>query len=87
MFLFLYTVVSVAKSCLILCNPMDCSPPGTLSMEFSRLEYWSGLLFPPPGDLPDPRRIESMSSMSSALVGRFFMTEPPGRIHIQYTHH
>ena len=27
------------------------APP---SMEFSRQEYWSGLLFPPPGDLPDP---------------------------------
>ena len=67
MFLFLHTVVSVAKSCLILCNPMDCSPPGTLSMEFSRLEYWSGLLFPPPGDLPDPR----IETASPALAGRF----------------
>ena len=26
-----------------------------LSMEFPRQEYWSGLPFPPPGDLPDPR--------------------------------
>ena len=37
---------------------MDCSPPAVhqapLSMGFSRQEYWSGLLFPPPGDLPDP---------------------------------
>ena len=34
---------------------MDCSPPGSsLSMEFSRQEYWSGLLLPSPGDLPDP---------------------------------
>ena len=24
-----------------LCDPMDCSPPGSLSMEFSRQEYWS----------------------------------------------
>ena len=28
--------------------------PWTESMEFSRQEYWSGLQFPPPGDLPDP---------------------------------
>ena len=28
--------------------------PGGLSMGFSRQEYWSGLLFPSPGDLPDP---------------------------------
>ena len=33
---------------------MDCSCQASLSMEFCRQEYWSGLLFPPPGDLPDP---------------------------------
>ena len=43
-----------AQSCPILCDPMDCNPPGPLSMEFPRQEYWSGLPFPPPGDLPDP---------------------------------
>jgi len=33
---------------------MDCSLPGSsLSMGFSRQEYWSGLPFPSPGDLPD----------------------------------
>ena len=42
------------QSCLTLCNPMDCSPPGTSVHGFSRQEYWSGLPFPPPGDLPDP---------------------------------
>ena len=35
-------------------------------MEFSRQEYWSGLPFPPPGDLPDPG-IETASSVSPAL--------------------
>ena len=40
------------KSCPTLCNPMDCSPP--TSMVFSRQEYWSGLPFPSPGDLPNP---------------------------------
>ena len=33
---------------------MDYSPPTPLSMAFSRQEYWSGLPFPSPGDLPDP---------------------------------
>ena len=35
------------QSCLTLCDPMDCSPPGSspLSMGFSRQEYWSGLPF------------------------------------------
>ena len=45
-----------------------------LSMEFSRQEYWSGLLFPTPGDLPDPG-IEPTSPASP----RVFTTEPPGR--------
>ena len=33
---------------------MDCSPQALLSTGFSQQEYWSGLPFPPPGDLPDP---------------------------------
>ena len=33
---------------------MDCSPPAPLSMGCSRQEYWSGLPFPSPGDLPNP---------------------------------
>ena len=53
-------------------QPMDCSPPGSLSTEFSRQEYWSGLLCPP-GDLPDP----GMELVSPALAGGFFTTEPP----------
>ena len=43
-----------AQSCPILCDPMDCNPPAPLSMEFPRQEYWNGLPFPPPRDLPDP---------------------------------
>ena len=31
----------VAQLCLTLCNPMDCSPLGSLSMGFSRQEHWS----------------------------------------------
>ena len=44
-------VRALAKSCLTLCDPVDCSLPG--SMEFSRQEYWSEMPFPSPGDLPD----------------------------------
>ena len=44
-----------------------------LSMDFSRQEYWSGLPFPSPGDLPDPG-IEPVSPMSPALAGGFFTT-------------
>ena len=42
-----------------------------LSMEFSRQEYWSGLPFSPPGDLPDPG-VKSTSPLSLAMAGGFF---------------
>ena len=46
---------SVAQfSCLTLCDPMDCNPPGSSVYGFSRQEYWSELSFPSQGDLPDP---------------------------------
>ena len=45
------------------------------SMGFSRQEHWSGLPFPPPGNLPDP----GIKSTSPALAGGFFTTVPPGK--------
>ena len=42
------------QSCPTLCDPMDGSTPGSSVHGFSRQEYWSGLPWPPPGDLPDP---------------------------------
>ena len=51
----IYTNVFVyTKSCPTLCKSMDCSQPDSMSMGFPRQEYWSGLLFPSPGDLPNP---------------------------------
>ena len=49
---YMYTSCSVTQSCLTLCEPPDCRPPGSLFMGFPRQEYLSGLPFPPPGDLP-----------------------------------
>jgi len=57
---------------------MDYSPPGSLSVKFSRQEYWNGLPFPPPGDLAESG-IEPTSPVSPALAGRFFTTMPPGK--------
>ena len=45
---------------------------------FSHQEYWSGLPFPPPGDLPNSI-IEPVSPAPPALAGGFFTTEPPGK--------
>ena len=47
------------------------APP---SMEFSRQEYWSGVPFPSPGDLPDP----GIKPRSPALQADAFWSEPPG---------
>ena len=51
----------VIQSYLTFCHPMDCNPPEDrgqrllpLSMGFSKQEYWSGLPFPSPGNLPNP---------------------------------
>ena len=51
-----------------------------LSMEFSRQEYWRGLPFPSPEDLPEPG-IKITSVASHALAGRFFTTAPTGKPH------
>ena len=56
----------------------------SLSMGFSRQEYWTGLPFPPPGDLPHPG-IKPTSPVSPALAGRFFTTESPGKLRSLYT--
>ena len=44
----------VAQSCPTLRDPMDCSLPGASVRGIFRREYWSGLPFPSPEDLPDP---------------------------------
>ena len=61
------------QSCVTLCNPMNCSLPGSSVHGFSRQEHWNGLPCPPLGDLPNPG-IKSTSFMSPALAGEFFTT-------------
>ena len=65
----------VAQSCPTLCDPVDCSPQAPPSMGFSRQEYWSGLPFPSPGDLPDP----GIERRSPALQADALTSEPPGK--------
>ena len=44
-------------------------------MGFLKQEYWNGLLFPPPGDLPD----SGIEPEFPALADEFLATEPPGK--------
>ena len=60
-------VASVMSNSL---QPHRCSPPDSYVHGFTRQEYWSGLLYPPPGNLPHPG-IEP-ASLTSALAAGFF---------------
>ena len=62
-------------------TPWTIARQASLSMGFSRQEYWSGLPFPPLGDLSDP----GIELESSALAGGFFTTEPLGKPICPYT--
>ena len=59
-------------------TPWTVAHQAPLSMGFSRQKYWSGLPFPPPGDLLDPG-IEPVSLVPPALAGGFFTTKPPAK--------
>ena len=60
------------QSCATVCDPVDCSPPGSSVNQLSRQERWSGLPCPVPGDLPDSG-IEPVSLTSPALAGGFLI--------------
>ena len=65
----------VAQSCLTLCTPWTVAHQAPPSMGFSRQEYWSGLPFPSPGDLPNP----GIKPRSPALQADILTSEPPGK--------
>ena len=77
MHFLIYTdfMCSVAKLCLNLLPPVDCSPPNHSVHGISRAMIWNGLPFPSPGDLPDP----GIKLMSPTLAGGFSTTKPPGK--------
>ena len=70
-----------AQLCMLSCvrlfaTPWAVASQTPVSMEFSRQKFWSGLLVPSPGDLPNPGT-EPTSFASPALAGRFFTPAPP----------
>ena len=66
--------VLAIQSCPTLCDTRDCSPPSSSVKEFSGQEYWNGLSFPSPGDLPDP----GIEPRSSALQADSLPSKPKG---------
>ena len=75
--------------CILSCVWLFATPwlePTSLlcQWDFPWQKYWSGLPFPSPGCLPNPR-IKPTSPVSPALAGRFFTTEPPGSLLLMRT--
>ena len=68
-------VKALAVQFHLIATPRTVARQAPLSMGFSRQEYWSGLPFLLPRDLPDP----GIELVSPALVGKFFTTEPAGK--------
>ena len=68
----------VAQSCPTLATPWTVAYQASPSMGFSRQEYWSGLPFPSPGDLPDP----GIEPKSPTLEADALTSEPPGKKHV-----
>ena len=74
----LTTCVLSRFSCVrLFATPWTVAHQAPLSLGFSRQEYWSGVPFPPPGDLPGSGT-ESRSLRSTALAGEFFTTDATG---------
>ena len=68
-----------AQSCPTFCDPCTVAHHASLSMEFSRQEYWSGLSFPTPRDLPRPRdqtRISCVSCISRWILHYCVQRQP-----------
>ena len=66
------SVCSIVSDSVI---PWTVAHQAPLSTGFSRQEYWSGLPFASPEDLPNP----GIETTSPALAGGFFTSEPPGK--------
>ena len=72
----------ITKSCSTLATPWTVAHQAPPSMGFSRQEYWSGLPFPSPGNLPDP----GIEPRSPTLQADALTSEPPGKGKVNTIH-
>ena len=70
----------IAQSCPTLCDPMDCSLPGSSVHGILQARILSGLPFPSPGDLPNP----GFEPRFPALQADALTTEPPEKPQSHY---
>ena len=73
--MLIVVVVQLLDQVQLFVTPWTVVHQAPLSMGFPRQEYWSGLPFPSPGDLPGP----GIEPIFPTLTSEFFTTEPPGK--------
>ena len=73
--MYQFISVQLLSHVQLFATPWTVAFQAPLCMEFSRKEYWSGLLFPSPGDLTDPE----IEPGSLALQADSLLSEPPGK--------
>ena len=80
-----FVVVYTLSHVQLFATPWTVARQTSLSLGFPRQEYWGGLPFPSPGDLPNP----GTEPASPALAGGFFTTKPPGEplMHLFFSFH
>ena len=75
---FVCACLSAAQSCLSLCNPMDCNPPGSSVHRIFQARILEQVVMPYSRGASQAR-VELTSFASPALAGGFFTTEPPSK--------
>ena len=75
-FFYIFERVNFLSHALLFATPWTVAYQTPPSMGFSRQEYWSGVSFPSPGDLPNP----GMEPGSPAFQADALTSEPPGKI-------
>ena len=77
-YFLLFSLCMIAQSCLTLCDPVDCSPPGPFvhRVFLARTLEWVAISFSRTSSWP---RDQTHISLSLALAGRFLPTESPGK--------
>ena len=78
--MYVLCCAKLLQSCLTLCDPMDCSPPGSSDHGILQTRLLKSVDCPPPGDLPDP----GIEPASPALQANSLTTEPPGNVNVYH---